>query len=218
MRNPEFEGIRKEIWSMMVEHPLQGSYEAVLRGEKSWKEYHEDLLKYLKSGEEEPAYFALEHVLDALRKRHKSTYQDEFWEVAERITTYYPPQDTSIAPEYLARIHQAAIQLARNSKAITKKPIFWRTLLGTAVVDMLPPKVVEDTAKAIRHTIREGHARNDEKLAKVLRVVAEDLAEQIQFVKDHKNLKNSELKQLWSAEEQLSIARRLLEKQKHTRT
>jgi|GEM_PF-6144678 len=88
MRNPEFERIRKEIWTMMMEHPLQDSYEAVLRGEKSWKEYHGDLLEHLRNGDEEAAYFALEHILDALRKRHKTTEQDEFWEVAELQNTY----------------------------------------------------------------------------------------------------------------------------------
>gem|GEM_PF-6168512 len=37
-------------------------------------------------------------------------------------------------------------------------------------------------------------------------------------MKEHRNLKNSELKHLWAAEEELSIARRLLEKLKRMRT
>lgn len=212
MRNPEFEQIRKEIWTMMVEHPLQDSYEAVLRGEKDWKEYHEDLLEQLKKGEGEVAYFAMEHILSALRKNHKSTATKEFWKMLDRVTTYYPVDDTMIGPEYLARIHKEAIRVANHREEIRKMPEFWKALAGTAVVDILPPKTVADTARLLRETARTSDALKNEALRKALMELAEELRERLGFVRGHKKLQKSEMAKIWAAEEDLEIVTRLLKK------
>ncbi len=212
MRNPEFERMRKEIWTMMVEHPLQDSYEAVIRGEKSWKGYHEDLLQYLKKEEGEPAYFAMEHVLEALRKNHDSVGTKEFWETVDRITTYYPVGDTMVGPEYLARIHKEATRLAKQRRDLRKMPEFWRALAGTSVVDILPPETVADTARLLRETARTSDVMKNEALRRALLDFAEELKEHIKFTREHKNMQKTKMAEIWAAEENLEIAARLLKK------
>ena len=191
---------------------MQDSYEAVLRGERSWKEYHEDFIKHMKEEGEDVTYFALEHALSALRKDHESIKHKEFWDVLEKITTYLPPDDTMIGPEYLAKIHKEMLHVARTQKDLLKYPEFWRTVMGTAVVDILPADAVEKTAKSILETARSDWVRKDQQLARTIYTVAGGLREQIEYVKTHKNLKDSERRRLWNAETNLAIASKMLSK------
>ncbi len=152
------EGLRDYIRALQevsTEHPLRETYEDVVRGKKTWKDYHEHLRRLIREEGQDAIDVALYHVWKTLKDRKISGRERAFWKLADRVTAY-ADRDWELGRAMLTEIHKHAVEYGKTYDEVLEHPEYWRTLIGTAFVEHMDYR-----------TIKEGLQRVDDAIAKL---------------------------------------------------
>lgn len=191
-----FREYRKALEELRIEHPLQDTYEAVLRGEKSWKDYDREVHEHIfKKGDWDALDVALYHIWRTTRKGMIAGNERAFWQMANKITSYYNPNDKHVK-WLLTEIHKSAAKYGKKHPGILEHPEYWQTLTGTTFLEYMRPEDLEETLARIDDAITVFHPNPKKRallkyplgLARTIMVLSEELR------KREKNLTTSKRK------------------------
>ncbi len=129
-------------------HPLQKSYEAVLRGEKTWDEYGRELWDTVKKNDENGQILGIVHVLSTIERKSPSARERSFWRVARTAVDILETDE--ISRELKKSIHAGAVEYGKTYREVLQHPEFWQTLLSTAVIEDMDPEELKRVEEGIR--------------------------------------------------------------------
>ncbi len=158
--NKYLKAFREVVSDIKAYHPLQESYEQVLRGEKTWNEYGMEFWKAVKEGDEDGQLLGIAHVHDAIARKSPAAKERGFWKVASRAVDIL--ETDPISTEIRKSIHKNAVDLARHEKIVLRYPEFWQTLLSTAVLEDMDSEGlqrIEESIRLIDHVLGEEKVR-----------------------------------------------------------
>lgn len=174
---------KKAIEEVSIEHPLQETYEAVLRGEKSWKEYEKEVHEHIFGKNDWDARdVALYHILKTLDQKRLAGKDRDFWAMANKVTSYYDLGD-AFTKWLLTEIHKKAAVYGKHHTDVLEHPEYWQTLTGTVFLEHMHPKEFEETLQRIDDAVTHIYPNPEKRallkhplnLARTLAVLAEEI-------------------------------------------
>ena len=151
----EFREYLKALREVSIDHPLQETYEDVVRGKKTWNDYHGHLRNLIREEGQDAIEMAVYHVWKTLKDGKIAGREREFWKLADKVTAY-ADRDWEFGRAMLTEIHKHAVKYGKIYDEVLEYPEYWGTLIGTAFVEHLD-----------HETIREGLQRVDDAIAKL---------------------------------------------------
>ena len=187
----EFREYLEALREVSIEHPLQETYEDVVRGKKTWKEYHEHLRELSKEEGQDAIEMAVYHVWNTLKDGKIAGREKEFWKLADKVTAY-ADRNWEFGRAMLTEIHKHAIEYGKIYDEVLEHPEYWGTLIGTAFVEHLDPETIKEGLQRVDNAITKFHPKKIEMLihpgeyARTIMELAEELLKQQNLTRSQK--------------------------------